>query len=346
LGFPNWIPVTVFAAIISCLFVHSEEQGRPEQPTPESARLTGHTHPARTLTYSSDSKKLASGGDDGAVIVWDTVPGTERVLPGEPGRPVQALAFSPDNATLAVAYACAAPNVFLWDVATGTERSRLGTRTFRATRLAFSPDGTTLAIGCGDSAIRLWDLASGTVRATLLGHRGSISSIRYASGGRTLASGCAEGLLKLWDDSDEKVRERICQCVHAGTVLSLAFSSDGTVLASGGVRDGIKLLEVESGRERSRLATDNQTISAVEFSADQRTLIVVRPAGVIQLWNLGDGRAGATIDGHADVDCCAAISPSGRFVARGGDDAILRVWDLDGLPEHDDAEVPAPHGRN
>jgi WD40 repeat protein len=323
--------MAVLAAVISCLFVCSHEQGRPGQAFSESARFSGHTLPVRSLTYSPDSGRLASGGDDGCVILWDILRGTEKVLPGEPGRKVRSLAFSPDGAILAAAYDCAPPRVILWDVAKGTEHARIETRSFRATRLAFSPDATMLAIGCDDSTIRLWDLSAGQVCATLLGHGGSITSLRYAPDGRTLASACAGGLVKLWDITHHEVRERIGQRAHSGPVLSLAFSSDGSVLASGGASDGIRLWEVETGRERTRVSTEGQNVSALEFSADRQTLIVAIPTAVLQLSNVADGRKEATVKGQSSLDCCAAISPSSRYVARGGDDAIVRVWDLDGL---------------
>ena len=79
------------------------------------------------------------------------------------------------------------------------------------------------------------------------------------------------------------------------------------------------------------LPTDHQYIIALEFSADGRRLIAVRPKGVIQLWNLDDRRGLATIKGRSDFDYCAAISPNRRFVARVGEDGIVRVWDLDAL---------------
>jgi WD40 repeat protein len=101
---------------------------------------------------------------------------------------------------------------------------------------------------------------------------------------------------------------------------------------------GTKLWDVESGRERWRLPTQNQYIIALEFSSDGQNLIVARPKGVIQIWNLADGRELATIRGNPNL-ACAAISPGGRIVAR-GEDVMVKVWDLNQLQPADGTEKP------
>jgi WD40 repeat protein len=191
--------MALLAILVAALAVCSYKSDESNQQFPEWVRLRGHTLPVRTLTYSPESQKLASGGDDGSVIIWDLVSGTHQLLLGESGRTVRSIAFSPDGAALAALYGYDDPTVILWEVATGTELARLETRSFRATRLAFAPDGTTLAIGCRDAAIRLWDLASRKVTSTLSGHHGPITALRYAPDGRTLASGASV----VWSSSGE-----------------------------------------------------------------------------------------------------------------------------------------------
>jgi WD40 repeat protein len=269
------------------------------------------------------------------------VRGMEQVLPGERWGRADCLAFSPDGTTLAVRYADF--SVVLWDVATGKLRARLETQLLKAVRLAFSPDGKTLALGGVDSCVRLWDLATGKVRSTLDCRCGSITALRYAPDGRILASACIGGLVQLWKISDGQAPERLQELVHLGSVQSLAFSPDGSTLASGGTSHGIKLCDVKSGRAQGGVPTENQYIVSLEISADGLRLVAARPRGIIQIWNLADRREQATIHRNLDLDC-AAISPDGRFVARGGDDGIVRVWDLEGLLSHDDSKEPKARG--
>jgi WD40 repeat protein len=348
----TWTRLAVVGGLATALAVCSREPSQRKQEALESARLVGHALRVRALTYSPDGGKLASGDEDGSVIVWDLAQGTKQVLPGVHGRladlplqprnadpsahslaafgadSVDRLAFSPDGATLAVRHV--GGTAVLWDVVSGTMRERFGPVSFSTTRLAFSPDGATLAIGANDSTIRFWGLAQRKVRATLTGDWGSISALRYSRDGRVLAAGFGGGQIRLWEISKSGIRERSGQRAHRAPVPCLAFSPAGRFLASGGDADGIKIWDVETGREVMRLPSENQRVVALEFAGDGRRLIGVGPRGLIQVWNVEDGRQQAALRGHSDLEC-ATISPDGRSVAWGGDDSIVRVWDLNRL---------------
>src|SRR5713226_2011891 len=74
-------------------------------------------------------------------------------------RDIYALAFSPDNKTLAGG---GWGNVIcLWDVATGKEIRRFTGHQGWIWSVAFSPDGKTLASGSADHTIRFWETATG-----------------------------------------------------------------------------------------------------------------------------------------------------------------------------------------
>ena len=110
----------------------------------------------RAVTFSPDSRRLASCGSDRTVRVWQIDGGACQVLRGHTDD-VFAVAFHPDGTRLASAGRDRA--IWLWDLSRGEEVARLQGHTDYVWSLAFSPDGTTLASGSGDFTVRLWDTA-------------------------------------------------------------------------------------------------------------------------------------------------------------------------------------------
>jgi WD40 repeat protein len=109
----------------------------------------------RSVAFSPDSKRLASGRHDGTIRLWDTVTGTELLtLKGHSGE-VFSVAFSPDSKRLASGSLDA--TIKLWDTVTGKELLTLKGHSIFVTSIAFSPDGKRLASGSGDETIKIWD---------------------------------------------------------------------------------------------------------------------------------------------------------------------------------------------
>ena len=78
--------------------------------------LRGHTDAATALAFSSDSKRLAGGGVDSSVIVWD-LDGDRRIMYRGHVGPISTVGFSPDGRNLVTAGADR--TVRLWDATRG-----------------------------------------------------------------------------------------------------------------------------------------------------------------------------------------------------------------------------------
>jgi WD40 repeat protein len=116
-------------------------------------------HPDRTYcaAFSRDGRRLALGGQEHFLLVYDVADGKELARVPVPGT-LSALAFSPDGRALA-AGDWAGGTVRLWDTATWTEARTLPGHRGRVLTLAFTADGKRLVSGSEDTTALVWDVS-------------------------------------------------------------------------------------------------------------------------------------------------------------------------------------------
>ena len=173
----------------------------------EGERLSfeGHESAVNAIAFSSNGAKLASGAEDGTVIIWDAGTGfrlhTFNESSGGHTDPVFSVAFSPATDTF-LASGSADNTIILWNVADDAIGDTLnGNSTVFS--VAFSPVGL-LATGSQDGAVSLWQLADLTSRepqTMLFGHHDTVNSLGFSPNGETLASASSDGTIVLWDMS-------------------------------------------------------------------------------------------------------------------------------------------------
>lgn len=185
-----------------------------ESGQPVGSPWEGHLGDVRSLAFSPAGDKLASGGIDKSVLVWDVKTGKRLALSREHKGSVCAVAISPDGKTLASG--CGAETIKLWDldnVSTGSLVSISYHKSVIRT-LAFSPDGKTLASGSEDKRLKLWNLASRREVASFK-HDGQLRLVLFSPDGNTLASVTDQGTLRVFRaaqlqeaDADDSLRSQ------------------------------------------------------------------------------------------------------------------------------------------
>ncbi|MFL6078242.1 MAG: caspase, EACC1-associated type [Mycobacteriales bacterium] len=276
-----------------------------------------------TMAYSPDGKMLVAGTGTGSIRSWNTATGQRTAQPLNSPSGVNAVAFSPDGAQIAVA---ADAELRVWNVGTGKlvrqgggahavafsrdgkflasggtngiiltgpGNSPEGTTLPDSTAtdvlsLAFSPDGRTLASGGKDRDVRLWDPETHQPKGPpLAGHNGWVESVAFSPDGHTLASCGDDETVRLWPGGGPPAT--VLQG-HAGTVYAVAFSPDGKVLASASGDETVRLWSSAGGQPIGQPLQVHTGATAVTFSPDGKALAVGDDRGQVQLWDPATGQ--------------------------------------------------------
>ncbi len=303
---------------------------------------TGLRGPVRGVTFSPDGSRIASGGRDRIVRVWDAIDGRELLALKGHSYQVETVEFSPDGQWLASGSDDL--SVKIWDAASGEEIHTMVGHSSHVLDVAFSPNGERIASAAlHDRTVNVWDVASGEAVFSLEGPPEWIESVAFSPDGNWLAAGGQNGTVQLWDATNGA--ESITLTGHVGVVRGLSFSPDSAQLAS--ICAGkISVWDIESGQEIVTLVVGGMLFD-VAFSPDGKRLATCSSGATVTEWDIASGLQTLSLTAQADrqtADILDIPNGSSNFVyavayrfdssqlAAASSDGLVRVWNLPPIP--------------
>jgi len=284
-----------------------------------------------SLAYSSDGIYLASGGDDGLILLWGatTYRWSPPALKGHTAE-VLSLDFSPSEDLLASG--SVDRSILIWDLNTRRPLNlpRMSHDSY-VTSVAFSPDGRLLASGSRDGTVRIWNAGDGKLVGIINDHEGTVWSVAWSPDGTRLVSGSSDQTARVWDLKG--VSLNILRG-HTGGISAVDWSPDGQLIATGSYDAQIRLWDANTGRlEGQPLTEHTNVISDLAFSPTGKYLLSTGFDNRVILWDVDTRQSIKTFFSEHEEDIQSnAFSPEGMTFATADKGGKIFVWEIVALP--------------
>ncbi len=300
----------------------------PETP---SLSVPGHSQIGKmqdvyTVAFSRDGQTLRCGSRNGTIHVWDidAAKPLSTLALTEHFEWIQTLAFPGDGARLASSGWEA--KVRVWDVATGKQLEIITppTQTHWADVsqvVTFPPTLTKLAARSLAGDIRVWYSATRQQLSTLQTETPkSIFRFVFSPDGQRIAGNERRKVILWHADTGE-----LLWTTSGG---HFAFAPDSQTLAIADTDNNIRVWALLSFALVKTLAGHSDSIHALTFSPDGRTL-ASGSEYEIRLWDVDTGRTLATLDTGTENVAALAFSPNGKTLVSGSSQGTLQLWNVD-----------------
>jgi hypothetical protein len=212
---------------------------------------------------------LTANGGDGQIEFVSVNDGKRVGGPLKNGRPVHAVALSPDGKKILSADSDGLVRV--WDRGSGKTLNEFKHGT-SAVAIAFSPDGKHILTGCADKVVRLYNLEKDSLERSFDGHGDAVVLVGFSRGGGRVISVANEGLdhtLRIWDAGTGQELHKLDVGGRDGNALaSLALAADSTRVLTGHFDGTVKLWDLTTLERVVTYSKHGRPVVAVAISPD------------------------------------------------------------------------------
>eukprot|EP00531_Pseudo-nitzschia_arenysensis_P000593 CAMPEP_0116141058 /NCGR_PEP_ID=MMETSP0329-20121206/14181_1 /TAXON_ID=697910 /ORGANISM="Pseudo-nitzschia arenysensis, Strain B593" /LENGTH=1062 /DNA_ID=CAMNT_0003636219 /DNA_START=151 /DNA_END=3339 /DNA_ORIENTATION=- len=295
--------------------------------------LLGHKNgfPVFDLSWNRDGRSLLSAGGDGSIRLWDTS------AQGPFGEVVQSSTISGATGP-AVGSPLGAKKP---PINNTMAKDMLLKATDRLEKAKTNPDMDVPGLRPESKAY-----TSGAALAVYRGHAPNtpIWSVAFSPSGYYFVSGGSDATARLWT-TDRPVPVRLFTGHTSNCIHSVVFHPNCNYVLSGGEDKTVRLWDIQTGQCVRLLNGCPAGVYKVDIDPSGQYAVGADVLGTVHVWDLATGKKvtelrsprQASIPQPAsysqrkqsvDMIHSFAFSPCGSALATGGDDRIVRIWDI------------------
>ena len=288
------------------------------------------------LAFSPDGKRLAVSGYH-EVLVHD-LNGTNppaRLL-GESPR-IESIAYSPDGKLIGISGG--APALFgeiqIWNAESNTLVRSIKSSIDSLYAISFSSDSERVAVGGADKSVRVFSIKDGKELMKFENHSDWVFGTTFLMDGKRVLSGSRDKAMKLIEVSNGQFIDDINKLLEGA--LCLARHPKEDLVIYGGDTGGARIYKIAENQGRTAGNIDVNLIKeyerlggpvqAVAWSPNGTNIAVGGASPEVRVYTAGkDGKRVATLKGHDGAIFSLAFSPTTNWLAAGGFDGTLRLY--------------------
>ena len=281
--------------------------------------LTGHQRHVQSLSLTADAKSLLSGGNDGALLLWDVVKGAPLRTLSVPRQELTALALSGDGKMLAVRFDKSL--VGLWNLATGERLKNIDFGKRITGKFQLSNDGKFLLVASDENLITAWNTATGAEMAKFPGHKAPVMDLEITPDNKSFVSCSLDNTAILWNLAGGKVVR-----TFAGQtgMRSISLSADAKTLATA-ANGGATIWNTATGDKITTIRESQRPFSCLQLSGDGKTLITGSSDHFVVIWDAATGKKLRSLDCQSQVTQVLLANDEKSLVASTTDGRIT-AW--------------------
>jgi serine/threonine protein kinase len=163
--------------------------------------------------------------------------------------------------------------------------------------------------------------------AEIKAHDGAIEQLGLSGDGRLIVTASNQPELRIWSYDTHDFKGVIA--LDDGPATTLAVRNNR--VATGHANGTVAVYDLDTKRRLYRFKRNDARIWAVAFAGSEDRVAAASHDWTVALWETSsESKPVAVLEGHENAVQAVASDPTGQWLASGGADRSIRIWNIDG----------------